>query len=358
MLLSTDQREAIWSAFIDAFDEESLDNLLFFRLADWNGGRLDRLTSGRNWDAKLLSLIQRAERENRAGRLVAAAREMRPDDPKIADAAAALGLSSAAPARRELQRIIDEHQGLHDPVAWRGRLAQIETQVCRIEISVLGGKVRGTGFLVGPDTVLTNHHVIRRLIGGNVQPGAVSLRFDYKVLADGTTVNAGTEVGLADDWLIASSPPSAVDELVDPGDKLPDPGELDFALLRLACALGDKPIGASAPPGSAKRGWIELADAPNPAPGVPLFIMQHPRGAPVKLAAGPVLELNGNETRLRYRANTEGGSSGSPCFDINLDLVALHHSGDPDNDPAHRPQYNEGIPIGLVAQLSQGGATT
>ena len=64
-----------------------------------------------------------------------------------------------------------------------------------------------------------------------------------------------------------------------------------------------------------------------------------------------VIGLNENGTRLKYKVNTEGGSSGAPCFNTTLDLLALHHSGDPNFDPAHKPQYNEGIPIDAIVKL-------
>ncbi len=53
--------------------------------------------------------------------------------------------------------------------------------------------------------------------------------------------------------------------------------------------------------------------------------------------------MNANQTRVRYRTNTETGSSGSPCFNSDWDLVALHHSG--------IVKYNEGIPINCIVAL-------
>jgi hypothetical protein len=249
--------------------------------------------------------------------------------------------------------MISDAAGMLDPAEWRGRLGEIETQVCRIEIPVTGGSVRGTGFLVGPDTVMTNQHVVERLMAGTADVSRVRLRFDFKRLADGVTVNPGTEVSLdADEWLVASAPPSEVDNLTDPGDRVPDPGELDFALLRLAVPAGEQPIGENASDDAPQRGWIALGNSGDPVVGAPVFIMQHPAGEPVKLAIDSVLALNDNETRVRYMANTDKGSSGSPCFDINLKLIALHHSGDPDFDADHKPAYNQGVPVtALVGRL-------
>ena len=52
-------------------------------------------------------------------------------------------------------------------------------------------------------------------------------------------------------------------------------------------------------------------------------------------------------TRVRYATNTEPGSSGSPCFDMNWQLAALHHYGDP---AWLNPKYNQGVPAHLIRQ--------
>jgi hypothetical protein len=59
-------------------------------------------------------------------------------------------------------------------------------------------------------------------------------------------------------------------------------------------------------------------------------IIQHPRGEPKKV----VVTLNYavkdmSETRVHYLADTDRGSSGSPVFNKNWEVVALHHSGNP-----------------------------
>ena len=82
-------------------------------------------------------------------------------------------------------------------------------------------------------------------------------------------------------------------------------------------------------------------------PGTPLFIVQHPLTAPLKLAldTDAVIGLNGNKTRVNYRTNTEPGSSGSPTFDQNWDLVALHHG--------FEAGQNQGIPFDAILSLVQ-----
>ncbi len=68
---------------------------------------------------------------------------------------------------------------------------------------------------------------------------------------------------------------------------------------------------------------------------------------PMKLAMDTqaVIGRNKNATRILYRTNTEPGSSGSPCFTLDWNLVALHHYGDP---CWQAPKFNQGVPIELI----------
>jgi hypothetical protein len=178
-------------------------------------------------------------------------------------------------------------------------------------------------------------------------------RFDYKRLSD-SIVNQGTVFSLAPtDWLVDASPPSAVDSKLEPKPGVPKPDELDYAIVRLQGSPGSKPVGDKPDKQDAPRGWIPVDKPAAVQPGSPMLILQHPDGAPLKLALdmSGVLGLNANNTRVKYNVNTEGGSSGSPCFSAEWNLVALHHSGDPNFDPDHKPDYNEGIPIDAILQL-------
>src|SRR5262249_48368662 len=55
-----------------------------------------------------------------------------------------------------------------------------------------------------------------------------------------------------------------------------------------------------------------------------------------------------NRTRVRYTTNTEMGSSGSPCFDAEWGLLALHHSGD--TNYKRSAEWNEGVPIDAIVR--------
>jgi hypothetical protein len=224
-----------------------------------------------------------------------------------------------------------------------------------VEIAANGQTVYGTAFLIAPDLVITNHHVVAALIDQTVPPAAARFRFDYKQLG-GSVLSQGRLYGLhPTGWLVDQSPPSAVDLQPEPKAGSPKPDELDYAVLRLSESAGSDPPGAKPDPNAAPRGWMLLADPQAAfAPGDAMLILQHPEALPMKLAidmAGTI-GPNGNGTRVKYKVNTEAGSSGSPCFDANWKLVALHHSGDPNFDPAGKPAaYNEGIPIRAVLAL-------
>ena len=63
----------------------------------------------------------------------------------------------------------------------------------------------------------------------------------------------------------------------------------------------------------------------------PLLVVGHPDGRPIQLSyaapSGARPTEHGN--RVRYQTNTEGGSSGSPVFNREFRVVALHHAGGP-----------------------------
>ena len=225
------------------------------------------------------------------------------------------------------------------------------------------GQAQGTGFLVGPDAVLTNYHVMEPAIKKQVGPAGVECQFDFKLLKDNTAPY--TPIKLAADWLIDHSPYTENEKQGTP-DKAPPPtaDELDYALIRLAVAFGSQPWAKSPDDnGNAPaRGWVRVPDQP-PAVGdkMAIIIAQHPDGAPMKLALDTDAVnkekgfwLNVPQTRLRYATNTEGGSSGSPCFDFNWHLIALHHYGDPKF--SRRGDWNQGVPIGPIrARLARLG---
>jgi hypothetical protein len=242
-----------------------------------------------------------------------------------------------------LQRNVRPYLAKLDVLVWQTRLMQIERQVCRVELE---GNALGTGFLVGPDTVLTNWHVFE-VAQKEGKTGQLGCRFDYMRLPDGST-RPGQLIML--DGAIDTSPYSPTEATGSPDNPLPSLDQLDYALLRLKSRVGEQPVDG------APRGWIALPKAVLPlAADAPILIVQHPEGTPMKLALDTqaVIGLNGNGTRIRYRTNTDPGSSGSPVFTMDWDIVALHHYGDP---KWQMPLFNQGVPIELIRQrIIKGG---
>ncbi len=220
-------------------------------------------------------------------------------------------------------------------------MTAIGQAVCRIEFPSGGGTGYGTGLLVADDLVLTNYHVVEDHISGKLDATQLRCRFDYA--RDVAGLNDGRLVALAAgaDSILVSSPYDKAD-LGSPG--LPAADHLDFALLRLGEAAGKHDVG-----GGAKRGTVPVAaNAAIPAKTAPVFVVQHPNAAPLSLAIGIVQEA-ATPLRLRYDADTLGGSSGSGVFNQALELVALHHAGDP--KAKTKAEFDQGIPIGLIVGM-------
>jgi hypothetical protein len=297
--------------------EGALDDVIF-RLIAWAEaqGRLAALVNGARAEAPGNPLLTAFERA------VVEARDARPLDDSLRQFAERVQLAPAVPDEQDLEKRVFR-AGFSDIAQWRAKLGQAELAVCRIEAPAW--RALGTGFLVGPDLVMTNRHVVDALASQAAPP--IVVRFDFKLSPDGSHLREGEAIGLASDWLVASSPVAA----------------LDFAVLRLADAAGLRPTGGT--PNAPPRGWItprwrELE------PDETLFVIQHPQGDTLKLASG---RYDSREpSRLRYRVDTEPGSSGSPCFTAQMDLVALHRG-------SAEGVANQGVPFDAIVTALPAG---
>ncbi len=351
MTLSGQQYQQLTYALLNAFPSlVRLDEMIRFRL-DKN---IHAIALGDDLKEIIFKLVRAAEAEGWIIQLIVAARESNPGNAMLLAFAQQFNLAPATPSHRALERIIKSKNRFLDINMWRERLGKIETQVCRVEIESNLGTVYGTGFLLGPDIVMTNYHVVEAVIKGErgqttsqglwAMPSNAILRFDYKQLADGTTLNPGTICRLASHkWLIDSSPYAS-------DTRLARSDQLDYALLRVDHTIGYEPVGKNPEPEAPLRRWIKVPKhAYDFQPGTSLIIVQHPDAQPLKLAidTDTIIGLNGNGTTVTYKTNTLPGSSGSPCFNIDLELIALHHSGDPNFNPT----YNAGTPFTAILDL-------
>lgn len=346
--LSSAERRQLHEALSAAFwSEGRLNDLLY--LGDGLNVTLATVTPQKALSEMVTAIIQWAEGESRTEALVRAA-VARTSNLKIKTFAGRyLASAQRQVSDGALEKLTDSAVTYKEPQGWRDRMAAAERRVCAI---VIEGKREGSGFLIAPGLVMTNHHVV-----AECDWKTIKVEFDYRADANGKlTPSRFCSLTAAP---LATSPSHDIDKVhPKPAAPPPDHTALDFAIL----PVDGKPE-ADAMPHGAPRGVIA---APKAAPrltvGMPLLILQHPKKLqktdfdapdlqPLRFAFDVVLEINENASRVRYKVNSEPGSSGSPCFDPDWNLVALHHAGDPrEIEPA---EYNEGIPIDSIrANLS------
>lgn len=318
-----------------------------------------------NYEEQLRDAIIWFNNRGRIEFLVATIIAERPDIPEIRELAYEWGFFPIAYGGDDTKEQLAGN-ALETVLANGGPLININTFVtgiidakrciCRIELEDSEGSKRyGTGFLVGDDLLLTNYHVMEPAIDDNSLAESVICKFDYEIDAKGKTINPGTDISLANgNPILASSPPGYYDihgsETIKVDWKA---DELDYALVRLSKKIGSKPYGLKGEKTSSdkavKRGWIKRSQAP-PAlsKGSNIIILQHPDREPIKMAIGMnrIEGCDANKRRVRYKLTTMAGSSGSPCFDHDLNWIALHNSG----DPAYNPKYNQGIPANRILE--------
>lgn len=177
-----------------------------------------------------------------------------------------------------------------------------------------GGK-QGTGFLIGPQTVLTNWHVMSNLIdpatGKALDGSAGQISVSFETLAD----NQGRPCLVAADWLVGFSPlaKDAADPL--PQAVSPDGTFLDFCAIRLLGAPGRE------------RGWYDLSQtgALNQKTDA-FFVFQHPAGVAQRAGVARDAVPDANKDFLRHQVFTASGSSGGLCLDHMLRPIGLHHA--------------------------------
>jgi hypothetical protein len=353
MSLTGPEKLAWQAAFVKAFTWSAFDGLLL-GLDDRIDGYVGRDNS---IDEIILRTVNQYEMRGEEDKLLDAARKARPHNPAISGLRQSRD-GSSMPRPEALETIIRDSNSMLDFGLWLEKAVKIERAICRIEIPLSTGKTAfGTGFLVSPDLLVPNFHVVDPLLG--IKDGAargipiaasgdVICRFDYRVMGDGTK-SAGTTYSLAPEWKVFLSPNNKREDE-------PTIDTLDCAILRLARPAENLAAGTESDGPGAQRGWIDWPQAGQSAlkPRDPMFIVQHPQAEPVKLAldTDAITSVNASQTRVRYKTNTEPGSSGSPCFDQNWKLVALHHSGDPN----FALEANEGIPIDrIIGKLKEKG---
>ncbi|MEM9293740.1 MAG: serine protease [Acidobacteriota bacterium] len=227
------------------------------------------------------------------------------------------------------ERLIDENDLL--PVSFLEQGVRVQRAVARIVLTqphkgFPPGTGWATGFLVGSSLFMTNNHAIP----DSDFAQKVRVQFNYQLAPDGRDRE--------DDSYVVE-------------DFLHTEPKLDYSLVRLA----EKPVQDDSVVGARKMGagerWGRIPLNPTPLyrKEQHLNIVQHPMGRRKEIA------IQDNEISklflnvVRYTADTQHASSGSPVFDNLWQLVALHHAGG-EQDEEERWVNNQGIRIDRIVE--------
>lgn len=216
------------------------------------------------------------------------------------------------------ERQIVEGQGALLDVAFLALGAERARSICRVTSTfpwLRPARYHGTAAVIGSDLILTNHHVVYDTMGRPAEK--IELLFDYEFDIRGgsrqtTTVSCDPITILGDalhDWAVV---------------RTRDPISVRYPALNLA--------GPTVPP--------EAGDF--------VFIIQHPDGREKKVGLSHNVVRAVNADVVQYWTETRAGSSGSPVFNHEWEIVALHHRwvGLPAKNPTE--YRNQGVRIEQV----------
>ncbi|MBF0307253.1 MAG: trypsin-like peptidase domain-containing protein [Alphaproteobacteria bacterium] len=333
MRLDPSDISILLKAMEGSFDPFSMQKLLLERF----GLKMHNITAlFKAFQDQAVDIHQHFDQRNTTEQLIAALRDARPSVAELVALADRAGFAVLPPSGALEVLVRRDGAPYQDVMAFRAELAKRELAVCRVETP----QGYGTGSLIGSDLVLTNHHVVAKAMNqaGDVV-GAITCRFDHKLAATSGYLTPALPVAVRK--ILAWSPHAPEDLQSDGENRAPD--RLDYALLKLEEAVGDRPIVE----GGETRGFIPLApSARQMLDHEGLLVLEHPQAKPMKIDLGAVVWTG--ETRLRHSVNTEAGSSGAPVLDATLNLAALHQAGYTDW-PGQDYAHNQAIPLALIA---------
>ena len=223
---------------------------------------------------------------------------------EVVNIAAALVTGEALPddALSPLERIIAQSQLISSIFLSLG--AERMRAVGRIITE--SGRGFGTGFLISPRLLMTNNHVL----DSSSLAARCRAQFDFVRGVDGTIGTTQVFRLLPNEFFVTADTSGAVN--------------LDYTIVAVESVNTDGKTLAS-------RGSIPLiATSGKLVKGDLANIIQHPGGEAQQVAIRDSQVVGPLEHFIRYEADTQPGSSGSPVFNDLWQVAALHHSGVPE----------------------------
>ena len=173
----------------------------------------------------------------------------------------------------------------------------------------------GSGFMIAPDLLMTNHHVI----GSAADMEQAEFTFNYQLDRHGKACETLTVVAKPQ-GLFHTHP------------------DLDYTVAQLA----DPP--AFGEPLSLRAARVKRDDR--------VTIIQHPGGHFKKISMQNNFVAYADPTVVQYFTSTEPGSSGSPVFDDGFAVIAIHHSGGMLEEPDTGRRYLRNAGTSMIAVLA------
>jgi len=192
--------------------------------------------------------------------------------------------------------------------------------VVRIILPTAEGTRLGTGFLIDNNMVVTNNHVL----ADKTEAAGATIQFDYEEIKPGHPKAVTTFTLNPDSVFITSSLDDYTIVKID-GD-----ANNQFGSLKLQARQLEK--------------------------GSYVNIIQHPGGGYKQIGLYRNILTYADERTVQYLTDTEPGSSGSPVFNSNWEVVALHNSSGIAKEVISSGIYlrNQGINIKKIIDAIEG----
>ena len=319
MKLSGGELKKLVNAIISAYPtKDDLAMMVEFELEK----HLDAIAGGNNLKQIVFNLVTKwAIPQGKIYRLIIAAYETNPDNPELKEF-----YESVVLQKRFLVNITPKLKEFGPDINWRGETDEIQLQnwfksepdywdvgflkraieqsasVCRIEIA--SGNIMATGVLITPNQILTNYHVLKPTEEDNLENNALNAILKFGCL----TSDNGIETQGISFQLDREKPILSFSKTED----------LDYVLLQVESKIIQA---KDIKPARWDGNKLPLAK-------MGINVLQHPKGDSMKLSISQdgITGVYQDSGLIQYINKTALGSSGSPCFDENWDLVALHHA--------------------------------